>query len=71
MQADIAFYDGDDNGSNNAFCHGTKIRRLFLGVRDVIDRDWNYRFQYDIDRPGNRYDGQDLETLLLRARVDY
>jgi len=51
LQADAAFYDGDDNGFNNEFGDGTKIRRLFLDVRGVIDRDWNYRFQYDFARP--------------------
>lgn len=53
LQADAAFYDGDDNGFNNEFGDGTKIRRLFLDVRGIIDKDWNYRFQYDFARPAS------------------
>lgn len=49
LQADSAFYDAD----TNAFGDGTKIRRLFLDVRGIVNRDWNYRFQYDFARPGS------------------
>lgn len=62
LQADAAFYDGDDNGFGNEFGDGTRFRRLFLDVRGIINKDWNYRFQYDFARPS----GTDASTRGIR-----
>lgn len=49
VQADAAIYDADTND----FGDGTKFRRVFLDVRGTLDKDWNYRVQYDFARPNS------------------
>lgn len=48
LQTDAAWYDAEQND----FGDGTRVRRLFLDVRGTLEKDWDYRFQYDFARPG-------------------
>ncbi|MFA5630735.1 MAG: porin [Porticoccaceae bacterium] len=60
---------------SDAGISGGELQNLTLGLNwyalDNLRFSANYLKVLDVDRPGNIYDGQDLDTLLLRAQIDF